>query len=293
MTLPRPCVLIVFFLTIFLGAMALGPLLYFVLGFVHPVPFHRAMDRALLISAVAALGLFWSRISLAQIWPLKQDILLRVLLGYLMAVVTLQAMIGFNLALCGFTLVQLPWTKLLERIVLGIVAALLIPPLEETVFRGFIQMELMQSLGKKGGWLLAAFIFMLAHFLKVPVELDQQPVHAWSGVTALGDAFLPLMQGAFFCGRGLNLFLVGLILGGIFLRSGSLWLNAGLHSGWIFSLLLFTGLTRQQEPPNVDYFDGDILSNLSTTLVLILFGIWLWLFYRRPSTEPETGANAP
>ena len=45
--------------------MVLGPLIYFALEPVAHVPFHRAMDRALLISAVAALGLFWLRIPLA------------------------------------------------------------------------------------------------------------------------------------------------------------------------------------------------------------------------------------
>src|ERR1700722_10687733 len=45
MALPGKYILLVFFLTLFLGAMVLGPLLYFGLAFVWPVPFHRAMDR--------------------------------------------------------------------------------------------------------------------------------------------------------------------------------------------------------------------------------------------------------
>jgi membrane protease YdiL (CAAX protease family) len=292
MTLPEKYVLIVFFMILLLGAIILGPLLYFGLAFIVPIPFHRAMDRALLISSLGTLGLFWPRISLGKIWPWKCGAWKQVLLGYFMAAVTIQAMIGLNLAFSGFTSAHLTMQQIGMRLLIALIAALLIPPLEETVFRGFIQGELVRRLGSRWGWVVAAFIFMLAHFLKIPVELDHQPVHWWSGVNALGAAFIPLVKGAFLCGRGLNLFLVGLILGGIFLRSGSLWLNAGLHGGWILSLLLFTGLTRPLEHSYIEFFEGDILSSLLTTVILILFGTWLRLFYHPLSNEPATGANA-
>jgi len=200
-------------------------------------------------------------------------------------------MLGCNLALAGFTSAHLSAGKAWGRVLLALVAALIAPPLEETVFRGFIQRELVQGLGWRAGLIIGAVIFMLAHFLKIPVELDQDPVHLWSGVTALGAAFVhfghDLVQPENI-GKAANLFLIGLILGGIFLRSGSLWLNAGLHSGWIFGLLLFTGLTRPVEPPYVSWFGGDILSSLSTTVVLILVGLWIWRFYRHPSIVPES-----
>jgi len=292
MSLPGKYILPVFFLVLFLGAIILGPPLYFSMAVAWPIPFHRAMDRALLISAVAALGLFWSRIPLAKLWPLNGDAWKQLLLGCLIAAVSIQAMIGFDMAFSGFSSAHLSGNKVAGRVLLALAAALLAPPLEETVFRGFIQRQLVQGLGWRSGWLLAAAIFMLAHFLKIPVELDRQPVHFWSGASALGAAFVPVIKGEFLCGRGLNLFVIGLILGGLFLRSGSLWMNAGLHGVWIFGLLLFTGLTRPVEPPYVSYFGGDVLSNPLTTLVLLLTGLWLWRFYRHPSDSPGNGGNA-
>jgi len=292
MVSPGKYILPLFFLTLFVGAMILGPVLYAGLAFVWPIPFHRAMDRALLISAVAALGLFWSRIPLARLWPLNGAAWKRVLLGYFIAAVSMQAMIGIDLACAGFTSAHLGEGKAAGRVVLAVVAALIAPPLEETVFRGFLQVELVRGLGRSWGLVLAAAIFMLAHFIKIPVELDGQPVHFWSGATAVGAAFLPVAHGEFLGGRGLNLFLIGLILGGLFLRSGSLWVNAGLHSGWILGLLLFTGFTRPVEPPYVSYFGGDILSSPGTTLVLLLTGLWIWRFYRHPSDSPGSGENA-
>jgi membrane protease YdiL (CAAX protease family) len=204
-------------------------------------------------------------------------------------------MLGAYLALVGFTSAHLSGGKVVERVMLALVAALIAPLLEETIFRGFIQRELVQSIGWRAGWLIAAAIFMLAHYLKIPVELDGAPVHPWSGVTALGAAFInfgsDLARPENF-GKAVNLFLIGLILGGVFLRSGALWIGAGLHSGWIFGLLLFTGLARPVDPPNIAWVGGDILSCLATTVVLVLTGLWLWRFYRHPSVLPETGGNA-
>ena len=290
MPLPGKLVLPVFLLTILVGAVVLGPLIYFGMEAVWPIPFHRAMDRALLISAVAALGLFWTRVPLAELWPWNRSAVRDLLLGVFIAAVSMQAMVGFNLALAGFTSAHLSASAAWTRVLLALVAALLIPPLEETIFRGFVQREIMAGLGVRPGLVLAAVIYMLAHFLKIPVELDHEPVHLWSGATSLGTAFTNFGQGLLAqgnIGKEVNLLLIGLILGGIFVRAGTLWLNAGLHGGWIFGLLVFTGFTRPFEPPYQPGFGGDILSSLSTTGVLMLLGIWIWRFYRHPSIKPE------
>jgi membrane protease YdiL (CAAX protease family) len=281
------------FLVIVLGGAALlGPVLYAALALTIPVPFHRAMDRALLLSAVAALALFWPRVRLHELWPLNIPVWRPLLLGYLVAFVSAQAMIGLDLALAGFSSAHLSAGKIAGRVALALTAALLVPPLEETIFRGFVLVQLRAVMKQSWAWFLAALIFMTAHFLKIPAELDHRPVHAWSGITALGAAFAPLARGEFLAGHGLNLLLIGLILGGTFLRSGTLWFNAGLHSGWIFVLLLFTGLTRPAEPARISYFGGDLLASPATTVVLLLLSAWLWRYYHPPATSPDSGANA-
>jgi membrane protease YdiL (CAAX protease family) len=294
MGLPHRHRLLWFFAIVFFGSILLGPALYFAVGCFFPLPFHRAMDRALLLSSLAALAVFWPSISFAQLWPLQRRSLIQLGFGYLLALVSAQAMIGLDLAVRGFTSAHLSAQQIGARVLMALIAALLIPPLEETVFRGFLLLELAQKVGRRWGCVLAALIFMLAHFLKIPETLDHQPVHFWSGVNALGDAFLPIAHGDFLGGHGANLFLVGMILGGIFLRAGTLWINAGLHSGWIFALLLFSGLTRPLSPPNTTAFgNGDLLSTPLTSLVLILLAAWLWRYYPPRSDEPGSGESAP
>ena len=299
MALPARYVLPLFFLVVFVGATILGPALYFGMAYIWPIPFHRAMDRALLISALGALALFWSRIPWKTLWPRDGDAWKQLLIGLLIAAVSIQAILGLYLATAGFTGSHLSAAQIWGRVLLAFVAAIVAAPVEETVFRGFLQRETGQWLGWRAGVILSALIFALAHFLKIPESLDHQPVNIGSGLAGLGAAFSDLgsdlLLPANFA-KALNLFLVGVILGGTFLRAGSLWFNAGLHGGWIFGMLLFTGLTRPLEPPRIAFFGGDILSTPATTLVLVATGLWLWRYYRHPSIVPDPspgiGSNA-
>jgi membrane protease YdiL (CAAX protease family) len=297
--MPGKLVLPVFFAVIVLGAMVLGPVIYFAMQPIWPAfPFHRAMDRALLVSALAALALFWPRIEFSTLWPWNADAWKLVLLGLIMAFVAIQALLGIDLAAAGFHSAQLGAGKVWARVGMALVAAVIVAPVEETIFRGFLQREFTRGLGWRAGWILAALIYALAHFLTTS-GLDQEPVHWWSGAAAWPAMFA--QAGAELTSpenviKALNLFLLGLVLGGLFLRAGSLWINAGLHAGLIAGLLLFTGLTRPDEPPRVAWLGGNILSSFVATVVIILLGLWIWRFYRHPSIvpepAPETGANA-
>jgi membrane protease YdiL (CAAX protease family) len=287
-------ILPLFFAIVFGGAMALGPLLYFVEHpFLH-APFHRAMDRAFMVSAVAALIFLWPRLRLGQLWPPGRRAGLQLAFGYALAFVSAQLMIALDLGFRGFTSAHLTGPQVAQRIGMALLAALLVPLVEETVFRGFVLGELAPALGRRRGCAVSALIYALAHFLKIPESLDHEPVHFWSGITAVGAAFGPVVNGSLLGWHGLSLFLIGMILGGVFLRSGSLWIGAGLHSGWIFTLLLLTGLTRPVEPPRVAWLGtGDILSTPLAPLVLMLLAAWLWRYYPPPSDTPESGENAP
>jgi membrane protease YdiL (CAAX protease family) len=274
---------------LFFGAMVLGPLIFFTLG--KWVGFHRAMNRALLICALAAIATTWPSLRLREWWPLHRGAIGQVLLGLLMALISVQTILGLDIAFHGLVWATIDAQARTKIITTALVAALLVPLTEETIFRGFLQTELSRRMGMMGGWLLAALIFALSHFLKTPATLDHQPVHLWSGVTAVGAAFTPLLKGGFLGEQGLNYLIIGLILGGLFWRTGMLWLNYGLHAGWIVGLQLSVGLSRPA--PTATIWTGqDLLSSPLTTLVLVLLGFWLWLFFRRPLPEPEPAANA-
>jgi membrane protease YdiL (CAAX protease family) len=266
--------------------MILGPVLNLVLepfGF----PFHTVMSRALLISALAALILFRRHLRLRQWWPSGAIAWRQMGFGFLLAVVSAQAMIGLYLAFCGFESAHLSFIRAIRSILTAIVASLIVPVLEETIFRGFLVSILAKALGRWAGWFLAAFLFALAHFLKVPSDVSRHSNSLWSGVAGIVSIFTHLGQGDFFTGRGLNLFLVGLILGGIFLRAGTLWVNAALHSGWIMILMSFSAFARTLNPPRAPWLGKDLLSSPLTSAVLLLLGLWLWRYYQVASNEAD------
>jgi membrane protease YdiL (CAAX protease family) len=281
--LPARWVLPVFLLIVFLGPVVLGPVLFYLLQPFH-IPFHRAMSRALLFSALVALFLFRDRLRLRQWWPWDRAAVPQLALGWFIAFVSGQAMVGLYLACCGFTFTGV---TLGHTLLFAAIAALIVPILEETIFRGFLVTTLVEAAGPRAGWLLAALIYALAHFLKVPTGANGEQIHLWSGATGMLGAFAQLGHGDFLGGRGLNLFFVGLVLGGVFLRVGRLWICAGLHSGWIFILMSFSGLTRPTEPPRVPFLGGDLLASPIVSAVVLAVGLFLWRFY-----PPRSDATA-
>lgn len=259
------------------------------------VVFHKAMDRALLVCALAAMASTWPRLHLREWWPWHRGAVWQVMLGLLIALISVQTILGLDAAFGGLAWAKVTPHKCMQLIATAVVAAILVPLTEETIFRGFLQTEFSQRIGMLWGWLLAALIFALSHFLKVPDTFDHTSVHWWSGVPAVVAAVKFMCGGGIFSGQGLNYLIIGLILGGLFWRTGMLWLNYGLHAGWIVGLQLSSGLTRPAPTASI-WTGGDLLSSPLTTLVLVLLGFWLWLFFRRPQPEPEStpenGASA-
>jgi membrane protease YdiL (CAAX protease family) len=276
-SIPASQVLPIFFLIVFLGPVVLGPVLYFFLEPMH-IPFHRVMSRALLISALGALILFRDRLHFRQWWPLGRTGWVLFGKGWLIAFVSAMAIIGLDGLFCGFD-----WSgaSAQRTLLTATIAALIVPIVEETLFRGFLVTLLVEAAGRRVGWFLAAVIFALAHFLRIPSGSPAQPVHLWSGVTGMIAAFGQMGQAGLVGGHGYNLLLIGLILGGIFLRDGRLWFCAGMHSGWIFILMAFSGLSRPEDPSRFPLFSGDLLGSPITTGVLLILGLFLWRFFPR------------
>ena len=126
-----------------------------------------------------------------------------------------------------------------------LVAAIGVPFIEETFFRGIVLGILLRTGRKRLSVVAVSVLFAAVHFLK---GSEREPIIVtWtSGFRSMGDAFAgfgdPMMVLAAFA----TLFLIGCILADARVLTRSLWLPIGLHAGWIFASGTFSWLARGQ-----------------------------------------------
>ena len=124
-----------------------------------------------------------------------------------------------------------------------VLAAIAVPFIEETFFRGIVLGILLRTGRKWLAIIAVSALFAAVHFLK---GSEREPaIVTWSsGFQSIGDAFAgfgdPMMVLAAFA----TLFLIGCILADARVLTRSLWLPIGLHGGWIFASGAFSWLAR-------------------------------------------------
>jgi membrane protease YdiL (CAAX protease family) len=126
-----------------------------------------------------------------------------------------------------------------------LLAAISVPFIEETFFRGIVLGILLRTGRKLPSIVAVSGLFSAVHFLKGS-EWEPAIVTWASGFQSIGDAFAgfgdPMMVLAAFA----TLFLIGCILADARVLTRSLWLPIGLHAGWIFASGTFSWLARGQ-----------------------------------------------
>jgi len=126
-----------------------------------------------------------------------------------------------------------------------LLAAVSVPFIEETFFRGIVLGLLLRTGRKRLSIVAVSALFAAVHFLKGS-EWEPAVVTWTSGFQSIGDAFAgfadPMMVVAAFA----TLFLIGCILADARVLTRSLWLSIGLHAGWIFASGTFGLLARRQ-----------------------------------------------
>lgn len=240
--------------TILFGALA-APVLYWsaqalnargVLTFLAAYDFETYFHRALLVGAVLFA------------WPLLRSLNLRSWRdlnlapnpkrlrdasgGFLIAAVPLLCFGALLLALRVYTLrASVPIMPLLERTL----SALVVPFIEEPIFRGLFLGVLLRSTTVWAAALGTSALFSILHFLKAPEHTSA--VVTWtSGFASIGNSFTQFSQPLLLLAGFSTLFLLGWILADARIRTRSLWLPIGLHGGWIFASAMFNKLAHRE-----------------------------------------------
>ena len=125
-----------------------------------------------------------------------------------------------------------------------VLAAISVPFIEETFFRGLVLGILLRSGRKLLSVLVVSALFAAVHFLKGS-ERDPAIVTWTSGFQSIGDAFAGFGDLIMVLAAFATLFLIGCILADARMLTRSLWLPIGLHAGWIFASGTFSWLVRR------------------------------------------------
>lgn len=266
---------------VFVGGALLAPWLYWLAqSFAGNVPkladapFHRYVNRALLI---LALGGLWPLLKalganapadLGLVKPQGQG--KRLFAGFSLGFGSLAIVASIAIVAGARTFPdQIVAGKLVSKLVGALVTAAVVGVLEEILFRGGMFAGLKRVFNWRLALLLSSAIYALVHFF-APAR------HEGAVVWSSGLALLPQMMRGFGDLHALipgfiNLTLAGALLALALHRTGNLYFSIGLHAGWIFWLKSYGALTREVAGANVWLWgSGKMIDGWLACLVLAL-----------------------
>ncbi len=245
--------LVIYLVVVFIGGALLAPWLYRLAqaaGHSFPqiasAPFHRFVNRSLLILALAGLWTLlcalgatsWRETGLVQIHGQWKKLSGGLLLGF----VSLAVVAGTAIGSGDRVFVQgLSAHKIVGTLSNAVAMAAIVATSEEILFRGGIFGGLRRILHWQLALIASSVIFALVHFLQ---RAEFTGPVAWDS----GLILLPRMLGGFADFHTLvpgffNLTLAGFLLGLAYQRTGNLYFSIGLHAGWIFWLKTYDAFT--------------------------------------------------
>lgn len=266
--------------TLLIGAL-LAPVLYWsaqwlaaheILPFLAGYDFEKFFHRALLVAAVVLL---WP---LLRVLNIKSPSELRLspnqhrfrdlLIGLLLAIIPLLCCSAILVLSHGYSIRNSVRWSGLDTV---IIASLFVPVIEELFFRGLILGILLRRGTCVAALLLTSAFFAILHFLKGPEE-TVGAITWMSGFSSLAHSFDQFREPILVLGGFTTLFLLGCILAHARIRTRSLALPIGLHSGWIFAAGLF-GIVARPDQIGLPWVGKSLLIGV----VPLSVGLLTWL----------------
>lgn len=153
--------------------------------------------------------------------------------GFVAGILPVVALIAVLLALGARTFeVRASAGKIAWLAARSVGLGLFLAVIEEGLFRGLLQGDLTRAFGSRVAVIAGSAFFAVTHFLAVPEAWRALPDPAPGAPEVVGAVFGGLERMLREWPELVGLFLVGVILAVLRLRSGALWLGMGVHAGW-------------------------------------------------------------
>lgn len=196
-------------------------------------PFPRIFDRVVMVTL--AIGIWWESRELSLVRRLR--------IGFAQPLSNLAAAAS-GLALGAVAIVVLwglAWLSapasagahpgsLLMALAGSLVPALAIAIIEEGFFRAFLLHGMGEDFGRRAGLVASSAIYAAAHLVRSPARFQIRGIHPLVGLQTLAASLRQLGHPVGAAPGLFGLFLLGLLLGICFLRTGRVYFSIGLHA---------------------------------------------------------------
>jgi hypothetical protein len=214
------------------------------------------------------------------------------LLGLLLVVLLILIYYGFGL-IFGAWVIHLDYDSagvIIFSIVKYALVACLIGVMEEIFFRGFLLQSFMENMSVPIAVCVCSLIYSVLHFFRADV-LVSTGFQPFVGFVTMAQFLKPLF---FHLAKNLpaiiGLFLVGVVLSYAFIKTKSLYLSIGLHSGMVFMVKADTMFISRMRKEQVLLFGGD--SKLITGVIVWVFLICILVVIKRIYSDSYDGEAA-
>lgn len=229
-------------LLIFLALIACT-LSYFILMLAGDIlPLRKLVSKGTLIFLILSLfplrrylKLSWNEIGFAPKTIFFKQLLLGIGLGVLTLLPILVILYGLDVHIID---TSRSWTalKVVERVSIALLLALLISFAEEPLFRGLLLTSLRKKMVMAAAIGISSFYYAALHFLKSKTRIPYEEVQFSSGFKLLGEAFENWLNPDILSAL-IALFMVGLFLAVIRTQvKQSLGLCIGYHASWVWQI---------------------------------------------------------
>ncbi len=170
------------------------------------------------------------------------------------------------------------------RILGGLLTAITVGFLEEIFFRGMIFKGLIEDVKPAVAFFTANLFFAAIHFVKPAQKQYFVDFTPWYGFDHLLHTFERLLNPIAILPGLLGLFLLGILLSYAFIRTGSLYLSIGLHSGWIFGLKtikVYGNYSREDLGWVFGSVDPKFVSGVATWICFLAVGLIVYWMTRK------------
>ena len=241
------------FLSAILGTLLLAALLAWpVWQVAHALqpewPFHKVVSRLWQLLLLAGLVLAVRRLGLQGHGDWGYGLPRRHFLRHLFAglAIGLATMLPMTLAMQALGLLaprpDFSATLLLDGLAAGALTGLAVAIVEETFFRGLMFRAVLRESGFAAALWSTALLYAAIHFL-ARARIPHAEIGWDSGIALLGSAFAHFATPSAFVDSFVTLLLVGLVLGLVRHRTGSIVAGIGLHMGWVWVIKSTTSVT--------------------------------------------------